>query len=82
MNMILEAEKVGLLKPGATIVEPTNGNTGIGLAMVGTARGYHTILVMPDTMTKERLAIPQGLWRRGRSDTWVGTDAWIYKKST
>nr|WP_282432556.1 cysteine synthase A [Desulfitobacterium dichloroeliminans] len=56
-NMILEAEKAGLLKPGATIVEPTSGNTGIGLAMVAAARGYQTILVMPDTMTKERIAI-------------------------
>ncbi|MGI1658722.1 MAG: cysteine synthase A [Desulfitobacterium sp.] len=57
LNMILEAEKAGLLKPGATIVEPTSGNTGIGLAMVAAARGYRTILVMPDTMTKERIAI-------------------------
>lgn len=57
LNMIVEAEKAGLLKPGATIVEPTSGNTGIGLAMVAAARGYRTILVMPDTMTKERIAI-------------------------
>ncbi len=57
LNMILEAEKAGLLKPDATIVEPTSGNTGIGLAMVAAARGYRTILVMPDTMTKERIAI-------------------------
>lgn len=57
LNMILEAEKEGLLKPGSTIVEPTSGNTGIGLAMVGAARGYRTILVMPDTMSKERIAI-------------------------
>lgn len=57
LNMILEAEKAGLLKPGSTIVEPTSGNTGIGLAMVGAARGYQTILVMPDTMTKERISI-------------------------
>lgn len=57
LNMILAAEKAGLLKPGATIVEPTSGNTGIGLAMVAAAKGYRTILVMPDTMTKERIAI-------------------------
>lgn len=57
LNMILAAEAAGLLKPGATIVEPTSGNTGIGLAMVGAARGYKTILVMPDTMTKERIAL-------------------------
>ncbi|MEC2077405.1 cysteine synthase A [Metabacillus fastidiosus] len=56
-NMIIEAEKQGLLKPGATIVEPTSGNTGIGLAMNAAARGYKTIFVMPDTMTIERINI-------------------------
>lgn len=48
------AEKSGALKPGGTIVEGTSGNTGIALAMVGAARGYHVILTMPDTMSKER----------------------------
>ncbi|WP_019154903.1 cysteine synthase A [Robertmurraya massiliosenegalensis] len=56
-NMIIEAEKKGLLKKGATIIEPTSGNTGIGLAMNAAARGYKSILVMPDTMTKERINI-------------------------
>lgn len=56
-NMIIEAEKKGLLKEGATIIEPTSGNTGIGLAMNAAARGYRAILVMPDTMTKERINI-------------------------
>nr|WP_144468964.1 cysteine synthase A [Bacillus pumilus] len=56
-NMIVEAEKQGKLTKGATIIEPTSGNTGIGLAMNAAARGYQAILVMPDTMTKERINI-------------------------
>lgn len=56
-NMIIEAEKQGKLTKGATIIEPTSGNTGIGLAMNAAARGYKAILVMPDTMTKERINI-------------------------
>ena len=56
-NMIEQAEKKGLLKTGSTIVEPTSGNTGIGLAIVGAVKNYKVILVMPDGMSQERIQI-------------------------
>lgn len=54
LAMILDGERRGILKPGSTIIEPTSGNTGIGLAAIGISRGYQVILTMPDTMSQER----------------------------
>ena len=57
LNMIEMAEQDGILKDGNTIIEPTSGNTGIGIAMVAAAKGYKTILVMPDSLSVERRKI-------------------------
>ena len=54
LAMIEDAEQSGRLNPGATIIEPTSGNTGVGLSWVGASRGYKVVLTMPDTMSQER----------------------------
>lgn len=59
-KMVRDAEERGILKPGGTIIEPTSGNTGIGLSMIAAVKGYHMIVVMPDTMSAERIALMKG----------------------
>src|ERR1700689_12718 len=57
LTMIDAAERDGLLKPGGTIVEPTSGNTGVGLALIAARRGYHCVFTMPDKIASEKVAL-------------------------
>src|SRR5258705_1378958 len=61
LGMILDAEAKGILRPGATIIEPTAGNTGIGLALVGVARGYRVILCVPEGFAAEKMTLMEAL---------------------
>lgn len=60
-RMVLEAEKSGRLKPGYTLIEPTSGNTGIGLALIGAVRGYRTIITLPEKMSNEKVSVLKAL---------------------
>ena len=64
LGMILEAERLGLLQPGGTVLEPTSGNMGISLSALAAARGYRCILTMPDTMSPERIRLMEALGAR------------------
>src|SRR2546430_12925528 len=61
LGMILDAERRGVLRPGATVIEPTAGNTGIGLALVGVARGYRVVLCVPEGYSREKMKIMEAL---------------------
>ena len=76
LSMIEDAEARGVLKPGATIIEPTSGNTGVGLAMVSTIKGYHLILPMPETM---RLESVEGTRCTNRIDGRTGRHGSVYR---
>ena len=87
LAMIEDAEARGVLKPGATIIEPTSGNTGVGLAMVATIKGYHLMLTMPETMSIERrnllkalgaeIVLTDGMAGMAGEEIWRDTDGQV-----
>ena len=70
VKMIEDAERDGQLKPGGTIVEPTSGNTGVGLALVAQQKGYRCIFVVPDKVGEDKRAVLAAVWRRSCGDAY------------
>ncbi len=79
LAMIEDAEQKGILKPGATIIEPTSGNTGVGLALVSAVKGYHLILTMPETMSVERRNLVKAYGAEVRLTSGQGRNAWRHQ---
>ncbi len=81
LSMIEDAEARGALKPGATIIEPTSGNTGVGLDMVATIKGYHLILTMPETMSLATAESVESVGCADCIDRWAGRDGSFHCQS-
>src|SRR5665213_1665146 len=81
VHMVEQAEKAGLIKPGDTLIEATSGNTGIGFAMVGAAKGYHIVITMPEKMSREKEVVLEALgakiYRTPTAAKWNDPDSHI-----